>query len=80
MSEHRASHELTIPYNNRRLIEMFLTLPLEKRIDDVPRYDVIKTANETIDSLGITVTNYNETRLRMYCEKVYYLINTILPY
>lgn len=80
MSEHRASHELTIPYNNRRLIEMFLTLPLEKRIDDVPHYDVIKTANETIDSLGITVTNYNETRLRMYCEKVYYLINTILPY
>lgn len=29
-SEHRVSYDITIPYNNRLLMELFLKLPLEK--------------------------------------------------
>lgn len=79
-SEHRMSYDITIPYNNRILMEMFLTLPLEKRIEDIPHYDIIKLMNSKIDELGITITNYNETRIRMYMEKLYFKINSILPF
>ncbi len=78
--EHRFAFDITIPYNNRILMEAFLTLPIEKRISDQAHYDMIKYLNPTIDSTGITVTNYNETKQRMYLEKIYYLINTHLPF
>lgn len=78
-SEHRVSYDITIPFNNRLLMEMFLRLPLEKRIEDAPHYDVIRTMNAKIDQLGITVTNYNETKKRMYCEKAYYFVHSALP-
>lgn len=79
-SEHRVSYDITIPYNNRLLIELFLRLPLEKRIEDIPHFDVIRKMNPAIDQLGITITNYNETKKRMYCERVYYLVNNALPF
>lgn len=79
-SEHRVSYDITIPFNNRLLMELFLRLPLEKRIKDIPHYDVIRMMNEKIDRLGITVTNYNETKKRMYCEKAYYFVHSALPF
>lgn len=79
-SEHRVSYDITIPFNNRLLMEMFLRLPLGKRIEDAPHYDVIRTMNVEIDRLGITVTNYNETKKRMYCEKAYYYVHSALPF
>lgn len=79
-SEHRVSYDITIPYNNRLLMELFLKLPLEKRIKDTPHYDLIKKLNPLIDETGITVTNYNETKKRMYMEKVYYIVNNALPF
>lgn len=79
-SEHRVSYDITIPFNNRLLMELFLKLPLEKRVEDAPHYDVIRTMNAEIDRLGITVTNYNKTKKRMYCEKAYYLIHGALPF
>ena len=79
-AEHRISYDITIPYNNRLLMELFLRLPLEKRIADIPHYDVIRKMNPMIDRLGITVTNYNETERRMHCERIYYLVNTHLPF
>ncbi|MDD6603191.1 MAG: asparagine synthase-related protein [Eubacteriales bacterium] len=79
-SEHRVSYDITIPYNNRLIMELFLSLPLEKRIKDEPHYDLIKHMNSDIDELGITIVNYNETKRRMYLEKFYYLINNILPW
>ena len=79
-SEHRVSYDITIPYNNRILMELFLRTPLEKRIQDIPHYDVIRKMNSVIDRLGITITNYNETKKRMYCERAYYFINNALPF
>lgn len=78
--EHRFAFDITIPYNNRLMMEAFLTLPLEKRISDQAHYDMIRLLNPTIDQTGITIVNYNETKKRMYKEKLYYLVNTHLPF
>lgn len=76
--EHRVSYDITIPYNNRLIMNEFLRLPLEKRIKDIPHYDIIRKRNPIIDQLGITVTNWNETKRRMYMEKFYWYINRMI--
>lgn len=78
--EHRFAFDITIPYNNRILMDTFLSLPLEKRISDQAHYDMIRQLNPTIDETGITITNYNETKKRMYVEKLYFLVNTHIPF
>ena len=36
-TEHRVSYDITIPFNNRKYVELMLTVPLEKRkVDDIP--------------------------------------------
>lgn len=77
--EHRFAFNITVPYNNRRLMELFLSLPLEKRISDQAHYDMIRELNPKVDATGITITNYNETKSRMRKERLYYLVNTHLP-
>lgn len=79
-SEHRVSYDITIPYNNRRIMELFLRLPLEKRIADIPHEDIIRKMNPEIDALGITITNYNETKMRMRFERAYYLLHSLFPF
>lgn len=78
--EHKISFDITIPYNNRLLVEALLSLPLEKRISDQVHFDIIKFMNPQIDETGITVVNYNETKSRMYKEKLYFFVNSHLPF
>lgn len=75
-SEHRYSNDITIPYNNRKILDLFLSLPLEKRIDDIPHKDIVKVMNSKINETGIHIVNYNETKFRMYMEKMYYNFTT----
>lgn len=78
-SEHKYSFDITVPYNNRILIEKMLQSPLKKRITDEFHEDLIRMANKKIDEVGITVVNLNETKIRMFIEKLYFNIGTILP-
>lgn len=78
--EHRFAFDITVPYNNRILMETFLTLPLEKRISDQTHFDMIKTLNPKVDQTEITIVNYNETKSRMYKEKLYFFVNSHLPF
>ena len=77
-SEHKYSFDITIPYNNRKIMDLFLSLPLKKRIEDTPHMDIIKTMNDDINKTGIHIVNYNETKTRMYVEKMYYYFTTKL--
>ena len=70
---HGAGCVAELPYNNRLLLELFLSTPLEKRVSDQVHYDLIRHLNPAIDATGITITNYNETRARMYKEKLMFL-------
>ncbi|MBR3381735.1 MAG: hypothetical protein IKG85_01675 [Clostridia bacterium] len=78
--EHMLSNEITVPYNNRALLDMMLRTPLRKRIDDQLQKDMMNTMDDRIEKLGIHVVNGNETKKRELFEKVYYGINNALPW
>lgn len=74
--EHSFSYEIFIPYNNRALLEIMLKAPLSKRISDEFHEDLIAYNNSAISETGITITNWNETKKRMYVEKAYFLLSS----
>ena len=79
-SEHKYSYDITIPYNNRKLLELMLSVDLVKRRKDILHNDLIKKMNIGIYDTGITIVNLNETKFREVCEKIYFNINTHLPF
>lgn len=79
-SEHKYSFDITIPYNNRKLLQLMLAVPLEKRRKDCLHRDLIAHMNSLVDVPGITITNLNETKIREFCEKCYFNINSYLPF
>lgn len=79
-AEHKYSFDITIPYNNRKLLDLMLAVPLDKRRKDELHNDLIKLMNKKIFDTGISVVNLNETKLREICEKIYFNVNTFLPF
>lgn len=72
--------DVTIPYNNRKLLDTLLRVPLEYRISDKHHMDLKKTMNEELYEMGIRVVNLNETQLRKKVINMYYIINSHLPF
>lgn len=72
--------DITIPYNNRKLLDTLLRVPLEKRIDDELHLDMKKVLNKELYDMNIRVVNLNETTLRKKLINTYYVVNTHLPY
>lgn len=78
--EHKLTNDITIPYNNRALLDLMLRTPLEKRISDQLNQDIIKTMDKELFDLHVHVINGNETKAREIGEKVYFEIHSRLPY
>ena len=78
--EHNISFDITIPYNNRKLIEQLLSIKNEKRIKDEAHQDIIIKMNENIKKINISVVNVKHTKLRALCEKMYLTIHSKLPF
>lgn len=78
--EHMLTNEITVPYNNRALLDLMLRTPLSKRIDDGLHKDMIHLMDERIEKLGIHVVNGNETKQRELLERAYFSINNFLPF
>lgn len=78
--EHKLTNDITIPYNNRALIDIMLRTPLEKRISDELNRDIIKCMDKDLFELNVHVVNGNETKKRELAEKLYFEIHSRLPY
>ena len=78
--EQQLSYDIAIPYNNRRLLELMLSLPLDKRISDTPHKDIQKLMNKKIADTSIAVTNLMHTDKRAKFERLYLSIQTKLPF
>jgi hypothetical protein len=78
--EHMLTNEITVPYNNRALLDLMLRTPLEKRMNDQLHKDLIHVMDIRIEQLGIHVVNGNETKQRELFERIYFQINNILPW
>ena len=69
--EHKTSYEITIPYNNRMIVDLLLRMPLEYRINDAAYAAIRKEVDSRIDETGIAVTNVKHTKKRAYLERLY---------
>lgn len=78
--EQKYSFDITLPFNNRILMTLFLSIPLEDRINDRAHKDVTRLMDSKLYDSGIHIVNYNKTKKRMYFEKMYFNINSLIPF
>lgn len=78
--EHRYSFDITIPYNNRILLNLLLSASIEDRINDTIYKQIREKMNPIIDSTGIAVTNLKHTKNREKAENIYYSIHSKIPF
>ena len=69
--EHQIAYDITIPYNNRMLLQLLLSTPVEKRIQDLPHRDIMKKMNPAVADCGISVVNVKHTASRAKMERIY---------
>ena len=70
-------NKVTMPFNNRKLIEEFLKFPHDVRKKDLVHENVIKKMNMEIYNTNITIGNKYFQGYRIMMEKIYYRLRTI---
>ena len=76
----KSCFDITIPYNNRKFLDLMLRVPLDKRISDQHHLDMKKLLNRDLYDMNIRVVNLNETKMRKKAINLYYSINTHIPF
>lgn len=71
------SHDTTIVYNNRKLLDLLMSFELEERIKDIPQKDIIKKLNFELYNLSISNNNAMKSAKRVLLEKVFFNLNAI---
>ena len=71
-------HEITIPYNNRRLLDLFLRFPEKERLVDGPHKRLMRRSNPAVADLDLSVKDSYLGKKRMLIETVYYYYATRL--
>lgn len=71
-------HEITIPYNNRRLLDLFLRFPLDDRLQDIPHRLLMQRGNPAVAAMDLAVKDSYFGKQRMLLETVYYYYATRL--
>lgn len=79
LSEFDMCWETTVPFNNRRLIEMMLGFPKHRRIDDYAHREVVKRLDPQLANRNVHVVNYSKQKLRVVVERLFFEINSRLP-
>ena len=70
-SEHKFSYDITIPYNNRILLDKMLSIPLEKHFNDNIPKDIIRYKNVEIEKANIVIKDISHTNLRALMTRTY---------
>ena len=78
--EHKLSNDITVPFNNRALLDLMLRTPLELRRTDQLHRDIMDAGDQRINRLGIHVVNGNSTAFRAFCERAYFEVHSRLPF
>ena len=78
--EHRYSFDITIPYNNRRLLTLMLAVPEEIRMNDTLYWKIRACANPDVDAVGVQITNLKHTSSRAKMERLYLELHTRFPW
>ena len=79
-SEQMYAYEITVPYNNRIVLELLLSATEEDRIQDSIYTEIRRKLDSRIDEAAKAVVDVNHTKKRAIGELLYYYANNILPY
>ncbi|MDP5274740.1 asparagine synthase-related protein [Chengkuizengella axinellae] len=71
------SHETTIIYNNRKLLEMYLRFPLEDRISDKLQQTIIRDLNPKLFEMNISNNNAMKNKKRILLERIFFELNSL---
>lgn len=80
ISEMKICFDITIPYNNRKFLDLLFRVPLEKRISDQHHLDMKKYLNKELFDMNIRVVNLHETKFRSSMLNLIFSFNTMLPF
>lgn len=78
--EHRYSFDITIPYNNRILLELLLSASTRDKIEDNIYRLIREKMNSEIDATGVSIVNLKHTKNRARMENLYYIIHSKWPF
>ncbi len=76
----KSCFDITIPYNNRKLLDLLLRVPLKYRLNDKHHLDMKRMMNKELYDMNIRVVNLNETKARKRFANLYFTINSFLPF
>ena len=76
----KSCFDITILYNNRKLLDLLLKVPLKDLIPEQHHLDMKKQMNPELYNMNIRVVNLNETKTRKKLAETYYTVNSQLPY
>ena len=74
------SNDITVPYNNRLVLELLLSVSEAHRVSDEIYTRIRARLDERIDRATEAIVDVNHTNKRAILETVYYYANTLLPY
>lgn len=77
VSSQNLFHHVTMPMNNRKLLEIFLSFPHEMRKSDQVHKMVMQVANNEVLEAEEEVKNLYFYSYRIWMEKLYYLYRTV---
>lgn len=78
--EHMFSYDVTIPYNNRHLGDLFLQTPFENRLSDKTHIDFTNLLCPEIDKANISVKDLAHDNKRMWMDRLYYFLSCVRPF
>lgn len=76
----RSCFDIDIPYNNRKLLDLLLRIPLSYRISDKHHLDLRKNLNKDFFDMNIRVVNANQSSKRAKILGLYYSLNSFFPF
>lgn len=80
ISEMKFCFNITLPFNNRILLDTLFRIPLEDRILDKHHLEMKKYLNKELYDMNIRVVNMKETKFRANALNLIFTINSILPF
>lgn len=80
IEEMKYCFDITIPYNNRKLLDLLFHVPLKRRLEDRHHSDMKALLNQRLSDMNIHVANVEETDRRARILNAIFTINMHLPF
>ena len=77
VSAQQLYHRVTMPMNNRKILELFLSFPHEERKSDSVHRRVMEYENQAVVDAQVEIRNLYFHSYRIWMEKLFFLFRTV---